>query len=170
MQRFLAVSTAHDQSKDCTSILATEFGILEPAAEVSGALWLRNGLSPDGQSNVGGEISLELRTSRETHQAAGHGSGSATAASPPGPQVRQNVLRTLASEVRSLGAQFRKQQKAHLSRLQQNKGGGSSWLPDSGPFADGGADEYDPGFTELQVLLCLARMPKRDFTADLLRT
>lgn len=67
-------------------------------------------------------------------------------------QVRQNVLRTLASEVRSLGAQFRKQQKAYLSRLQQNKGGGGGgWLPDSSPFADGGADEYDPGFTEMQV-------------------
>mmetsp|Transcript_18453 Transcript_18453/g.55686 ORF Transcript_18453/g.55686 Transcript_18453/m.55686 type:complete len:315 (+) Transcript_18453:298-1242(+) len=68
-------------------------------------------------------------------------------------KVRQNVLRTLASEVRSLGAQFRKQQKAYLSRLQQNKGGGGGgWLPDSSPFADGGADEYDPGFTEMQAM------------------
>lgn len=82
-----------------------------------------------------------------------------------GPQVRQNVLRTLASEVRSLGAQFRKQQKAYLSRLQQNKGGSSSWLPDTGPFANGGADEYDPGFTELQVLPCLVRVPDPGFTA-----
>lgn len=69
-----------------------------------------------------------------------------------GLQVRRNVQRTLATELQSLSVQFRKQQKQHLNQLRQQKEGVSgSWL-DAGPSGDAG-DEYDPGFSDMQVRL-----------------
>ncbi len=70
-------------------------------------------------------------------------------------QVKHNVQRTLAIELQKLSVQFRKQQKQHLNRLRANReGAGGSWL-DTGPSsAVGGGDagdEYDPGFTDIQV-------------------
>jgi hypothetical protein len=65
-------------------------------------------------------------------------------------QVRRNVQRTLATELQNLSVQFRKQQKQHLNQLRQQKEGVSgSWL-DAGPSGDPG-DEYDPGFSDMQV-------------------
>lgn len=67
-----------------------------------------------------------------------------------GLQVRRNVQRTLATELQNLSVQFRKQQKQHLNQLRQQKEGVSgSWL-DAGPSGDAG-DEYDPGFSDMQV-------------------
>lgn len=69
-------------------------------------------------------------------------------------QVKQNVQRTLATELQKLSVQFRKQQKAHLQQLRQNKEGlgGGSWLPDASTTT---ADDYDPGFSDMQVRLGL---------------
>jgi hypothetical protein len=67
-----------------------------------------------------------------------------------GLQVKRNVQRTLATELQKLSVQFRKQQKQHLNQLRQQKEGvGGSWL-DTGPSGDAG-DEYDPGFSDIQV-------------------
>lgn len=72
------------------------------------------------------------------------------------PQVKRNVQRTLATELQKLSVQFRKQQKQHLNRLRQNREGAGpgSWL-DTGPSGAAGGDpgdEYDPGFTDIQVI------------------
>lgn len=66
-------------------------------------------------------------------------------------KVKQNVQRTLATELQKLSVQFRKQQKAHLQQLRQNKEGfgGGSWLPDASTAT---ADDYDPGFSDMQSM------------------
>ena len=67
-----------------------------------------------------------------------------------GLQVRRNVQRTLATELQSLSVQFRKQQKQHLNQLRQQKEGTSGGWLDAGP-SGGAGDEYDPGFSDMQV-------------------
>ena len=79
-------------------------------------------------------------------------------------QVKRNVQRTLAIELQKLSVQFRKQQKQHLNRLRQRDGGGagggSFLLEEAGPRGRAGAeDEYDPGFTEVQVRLGPRHVP-----------
>jgi syntaxin 16 len=76
------------------------------------------------------------------------------------PQVKRNVQRTLATELQRLSVQFRKQQKQHLNQLRQQKeGAGGSWLH-AGPSGDTG-DEYDPGFSDIQVGWQGCRHPAR---------
>ena len=72
--------------------------------------------------------------------------------------MKLNVQRTLAIELQKLSVEFRKQQKQHLNRLRQRDGGGagsSFILEDSGPSgrlgAGGADDDFDPGFTDVQV-------------------
>lgn len=66
-------------------------------------------------------------------------------------KVKQNVQRTLAIELQKLSVQFRKQQKAHLQQLRQNKEGlgGGAWLPDASTAT---VDEFDPGFSDMQSM------------------
>ena len=68
-------------------------------------------------------------------------------------QVKRNVQRTLAGELQKLSIAFRKQQKQHLNRLRQRDGGaGGSFLADRGAGGAAAADDdYDPGFTDVQV-------------------
>ena len=68
-------------------------------------------------------------------------------------QVKRNVQRTLAGELQKLSIAFRKQQKQHLNRLRQRDGGGEgSFLADGGAASAALADDdYDPGFTDVQV-------------------
>ena len=68
-------------------------------------------------------------------------------------QVKRNVQRTLAGELQKLSVAFRKQQKQHLNRLRQRDGGaGGSFLQDDGRAGGAGADDdYDPGFSDVQV-------------------
>ena len=71
------------------------------------------------------------------------------------PQVKQNVQRTLAIELQKLSVAFRKQQKAYLNKLRKSSAASSSFslLDDAGPSGRSGGDEdYDPGFSEIQVL------------------
>ena len=73
-------------------------------------------------------------------------------------QVKHNVQRTLAIELQRLSVQFRKQQKAYLSRLRQKdapsaSGASFSVLDEtSGTSGREAIDpDYDPGFNEIQV-------------------
>ena len=68
-------------------------------------------------------------------------------------QVKQNVQRTLAIELQKLSVAFRKQQKAYLNKLRKSSAASSSFslLEDVAPSGRGGEDEYDPGFSEIQV-------------------
>ena len=69
-----------------------------------------------------------------------------------GAQVMLNVQRTLAIELQKLSVQFRKQQKAYLTRLRKAEGGGPSGLSVLDGTGERPADEeYDPGFSEIQV-------------------
>jgi len=63
------------------------------------------------------------------------------------------VQRTLAGELQRLSVTFRKQQKQHLNQLRQRDGGaGASFLADGGAASAALADDdYDPGFTDVQV-------------------
>ena len=67
--------------------------------------------------------------------------------------MKRNVQRTLAGELQKLSIAFRKQQKQHLNRLRQRDGGaGASFLADGGAAGAAAADDdYDPGFTDVQV-------------------
>lgn len=70
--------------------------------------------------------------------------------------MKQNVQRTLAIELQKLSIQFRKQQKQFLKKVSQKDGvtlssSSLSVLDDSGPSMRGGEDDYDPGFSDLQV-------------------
>ncbi len=67
-------------------------------------------------------------------------------------QVKQNVQRTLAIELQKLSVQFRKQQKAYLNKLRKTSAASSSFslLDETGPTARVD-EEYDPGFSEIQV-------------------
>ena len=73
-------------------------------------------------------------------------------------QVKQNVQRTLAIELQKLSVQFRKQQKAYLNKLRKTSAASSSFslLDETGPTARVD-EEYDPGFSEIQVCSCLRR-------------
>ena len=71
-------------------------------------------------------------------------------------QVKQNVQRTLAIELQKLSIQFRKQQKQFLKKVSQKDGvtlssSSLSVLDESGPSLRSGEDDYDPGFSDLQV-------------------
>ena len=76
-------------------------------------------------------------------------------------QVKRNVQRTLAVELQRLSVQFRKQQKQYLNRIRSKDGGGgaaggsssaSLGLLDDQQRGRGAADDdFDPGFSELQV-------------------
>ncbi len=70
-------------------------------------------------------------------------------------QVKQNVQRTLAIELQKLSVAFRKQQKAYLNKLRKSSAasGSFSLLDDAaGPAGRAGGDEdFDPGFSEIQV-------------------
>lgn len=69
-------------------------------------------------------------------------------------QVKQNVQRTLAIELQKLSVAFRKQQKAYLNKLRKSSAASSSFslLDDVAPSGRGGGeDDYDPGFSEIQV-------------------
>lgn len=66
-------------------------------------------------------------------------------------KVKRNMQRTLATELQKLSLQFRKQQKQHLNRLRQSKEGSGSFFDTGGP-SDAGADEFDPGFSDLQAM------------------
>ena len=63
------------------------------------------------------------------------------------------MQRTLAGELQKLSISFRKQQKQHLNQLRQRDGGaGGSFLADGGAASAALADDdYDPGFTDVQV-------------------
>lgn len=67
--------------------------------------------------------------------------------------MKRNVQRTLAIELQKLSVQFRKQQKQHLNRLRQRDGGGGgSFLPEeAGPSGGAAGEDFDPGFTDVQV-------------------
>ena len=70
-------------------------------------------------------------------------------------QVRQNVQRTLAIELQKMSLAFRKQQKQFLKKVSQKNGttlspSSLSILDNNGPTSRGD-DEYDPGFSDLQV-------------------
>ncbi len=73
-------------------------------------------------------------------------------------QVKRNVQRTLAVELQRLSVQFRKQQKQYLNRLRSKDGGGGA--PGSSSASLGlleeqrgrGDEDYDPGFSDMQVL------------------
>ncbi len=69
-------------------------------------------------------------------------------------QVKQNVQRTLAIELQKLSVQFRKQQKAYLNKLRKTSAASSSFslLDETGPTARVD-EEYDPGFSEIQVCI-----------------
>ena len=73
--------------------------------------------------------------------------------------MKRNVQRTLAIELQKLSVQFRKQQKQHLNRLRQRDGGGggSSFLPEEAGPSGAAGDDFDPGFTDVQV--CRAASP-----------
>ena len=71
-------------------------------------------------------------------------------------QVKQNVQRTLAIELQKLSVTFRKQQKTFLKKLSQKDGvtlssSSLSVLDDDRPSARAGMDDYDPGFSDMQV-------------------
>ena len=84
-------------------------------------------------------------------------------------QVRQNVQRTLAIELQKMSLAFRKQQKQFLKKVSQKNGtqlssSSLSVLDNDGPSARSGEDEYDPGFSDLQVCpyglpACLQKYP-----------
>ena len=66
------------------------------------------------------------------------------------------MQRTLAIELQKLSIQFRKQQKQFLKKVSQKEGvtlssSSLSVLDDSRPSNRGGEDEFDPGFSDLQV-------------------
>lgn len=76
-------------------------------------------------------------------------------------QVKRNVQRTLAVELQRLSVQFRKQQKQYLNRIRSKDGGGGGGpggssaslglLEERGRQAD---EDYDPGFSDMQVRRC----------------
>lgn len=69
-------------------------------------------------------------------------------------QVKHNVQRTLAIELQKLSVQFRKQQKAYLNKIRQQGSAGSSgnfWALDDDRPGQKGAEDYDPGFSDVQV-------------------
>ena len=72
-------------------------------------------------------------------------------------QVKQNVQRTLASDLQKLSVKFRKQQRTYLNKLRQRdepqRSGGSLAVLDDGPRL-GTEDEYDAGYSESQVPPC----------------
>lgn len=71
-----------------------------------------------------------------------------------GLQVKQNVQRTLAIELQKLSVQFRKQQKAYLNKIRQQGSAGPSgnfWALDDDRSGQKGAEDYDPGFSDVQV-------------------
>ena len=81
-------------------------------------------------------------------------------------QVKQNVQRTLAIELQKLSIQFRKQQKQFLKKVSQKDGvtlssSSLSFLEESGPSVRGGEDDYDPGFSDLQVNLICSQTPNQ---------
>ena len=69
-------------------------------------------------------------------------------------QVKQNVQRTLASDLQKLSVKFRKQQRTYLNKLRQRdeptRSGGSLAVLDDGPRM-GADDDFDAGFSEAQV-------------------
>jgi len=57
-------------------------------------------------------------------------------------------------ELQRLSIQFRKQQKAYLNRLRSKDGGGGAGGSSLNLLDEGGRrgdDEYDPGFSDMQV-------------------
>lgn len=70
-------------------------------------------------------------------------------------QVKQNVQRTLAIELQKLSVQFRKQQKSYLNKLRKNTAPSSSFslLDEAG--TSGRDEDFDPGFSEIQVIWTL---------------
>ena len=72
--------------------------------------------------------------------------------------MKQNVQRTLAIELQKLSVAFRKQQKAYLNKLRKSSAASSSFslLDDAGPSGRAGDEDYDPGFSEIQVPPVLA--------------
>ena len=80
-------------------------------------------------------------------------------------QVKQNVQRTLAIELQKLSVQFRKQQKAYLNKLRKTSAASSSFslLDETGPTARVD-EEYDPGFSEIQVCLLSAGLNSRSMS------
>ena len=83
-------------------------------------------------------------------------------------QVKQNVQRTLAIELQKLSVQFRKQQKAYLNKLRKTSAASSSFslLDETGPTARVD-EEYDPGFSEIQVCMSSAAPAPQPSTAGL---
>lgn len=71
-------------------------------------------------------------------------------------QVKQNVQRTLASDLQKLSVKFRKQQRTYLNKLRQRdeptRSGGSLAVLDDAP-RQATEEEYDAGFSETQVLM-----------------
>lgn len=77
----------------------------------------------------------------------------------PGPACPA-LQRTLAVELQRLSIQFRKQQKAYLNRLRSKDGGGAGGGGSSFDLLGDGQqgrqqqDDYDPGFSDMQVRCC----------------
>ncbi|KAK9825959.1 hypothetical protein WJX74_001403 [Apatococcus lobatus] len=79
--------------------------------------------------------------------------GQTSSATEADSKVMLNVQRTLAIELQKLSVQFRKQQKTYLTRLRKAEGGGPSGLSVLDGTGERPADEeYDPGFSEIQVM------------------
>jgi syntaxin 16 len=70
-------------------------------------------------------------------------------------QVKHNVQRTLAIELQKLSVQFRKQQKSYLNKIRQQGAAGTSsnfWALDDERSGQKASEDYDPGFSDVQVL------------------
>lgn len=81
--------------------------------------------------------------------------GSGKSTSEADEKVKQNVQRTLASDLQKLSVKFRKQQRTYLNKLRQRdeptRSGGSLAVLDDAP-RQATEEEYDAGFSETQVL------------------
>jgi hypothetical protein len=75
------------------------------------------------------------------------------------PQVKQNVQRTLAIELQKLSVRFRKQQKTYLNKLRKNNASSSSFSLLDEPGTSGRDEDFDPGFSEIQVMVVLLSAP-----------
>ena len=70
-------------------------------------------------------------------------------------KVRQNVVRSMAAELQKQSVDFRKKQKDYLQKLKQlqDRGpGGDVFGEITGAGSGGGDADYDPGFSDVQVL------------------
>eukprot|EP00884_Botryococcus_braunii_P004075 jgi/Botrbrau1/13669/Bobra.0378s0003.1 len=70
-------------------------------------------------------------------------------------KVKHNVQRTLAIELQKLSVQFRKQQKSYLNKIRQQGAAGSNssfWALDDERAGQKGLEDYDPGFSDVQMM------------------